>query len=115
LWDRGLRQTHGRKPSDDSEKADMADRAGMLRRRFIDGGGWDGCHAKQTPAVSQLIFAASIGEPAVVPDLYKSRRKDMLQETAQELHCADGHDFALAIPIVAPAEGHLVLVEGDQP
>jgi hypothetical protein len=54
----------------------------MLRRGFIDGGSWDRCHAKQTPAVRQFIFAAAVGEPAEVPDLYKPGRQDMLQEAA---------------------------------
>ena len=110
-----MRQTRRRKGSDDSEKADQTDRTGMLRRGFIDGGGWDGCHAKQTPAVRQLIFAASVGEPAEVPDLHKSGRKDVLQEAAQKLHGADRHDADLVIPVVPPAEAHLAVIEGDEP
>ena len=61
----------------------MAGRAGMLLCGFIDGSGWDRRHAKQTPTVRQVVFAASVGEPTEVPDLYKPRRKDMLQEAAR--------------------------------
>lgn len=93
----------------------MADWAGMQQRGFIDGGGWDRCHAKQTPAVRQLIFAATVGEPAEVPDLYKPRRKDMLQEAAQKLHGADRHYAYLISPVVPPAEAHLAPLEGDEP
>ena len=84
----------------------------MLRFGLIDGGGWDGCHTKQTPAVSQFIFAAAVGEPAVVPDLYKSRRKDMLEEAAQKLYGVDCHDADLIVPVVPPAEAHLTVIEG---
>ena len=93
----------------------MADRAGMLRRGFIDGRRWDRRYAEQAPAVRQLIFAASVGEPAEVSDLHKSGRKDMLQEAAQKLHGADRHDADLVIPVVPPAEAHLAVIEGDEP
>ena len=114
LWADSLGRTR-RKPLDDSQNADVADRAGMLRSGFVNRGGFDRYGAQQSHTKRQLIFAAAIGEPAEVSDLYKPRRKDMLQEAAQELHCADGHDFALAIPIIAPAEAHLAILEGDQP
>src|SRR5271154_5604958 len=73
LWNGSLRQTHRRKPSDDSEKAETADRAGRFLRWFIDGGIWDHGYVEQAPAVGQVNFAASVGEPAEVPDLYKPR------------------------------------------
>ena len=70
----------------------MANRAGVLRCGFINGGGWDHCNAKQTPALRQFVFAAAVGEPAEVSDLYKTGRKDMLQEAAQKLQGTDRHD-----------------------
>jgi len=115
LWDGGWRQAHRRKPSDDSEKADMADRTGVLRCGFIDGGSWDRCHAKQAPTVRQVIFAGSVGEPAEMPDLHKPGRKDMLQEAAQKLHSADRHDVDLIIVATPPVEAHLAVLEGDEP
>ncbi len=93
----------------------MADRAGRSRSGFIAEGSRDRCHAEQTPTERQVIFAGSVGEPAEVPDLHKSGRKDMLQETAEKLHGLDRHDADLIIPIVPPAEAHLAIIEGDEP
>jgi len=59
--------------------------------------------------------ASSVGEEAEVADADEALREQVKQETPQELVARDGHQFLLiVIGGVVPAEGDLVIGQGDE-
>jgi hypothetical protein len=65
--------------------------------------------------VGQELGAASVGQEAEGADANKAAGQHMKQEAAQELFRFDGHhSLAISMGIISPAEGNLVVGEGDQ-
>ena len=75
-----------------------------------------GCSLEQAEAERQQHGALPVGEEAEVADADEASRKQMKQETAQELIDRQAHDALLvAMSGVSPAEADLAVGEGDQP
>ena len=50
-----------------------------------------------------------------MPDAHQTTGENMQQESAQELMCGNSHDLVLAaVCIVSPAEGDMIVLEGDE-
>jgi len=65
--------------------------------------------------VRQERGAAPVSQEAEGADADKAAGQHMEQETAQELWGLDRHhSLAISVSIISPAEGHLVVGEGDQ-
>ena len=59
--------------------------------------------------------AATVGQEAEGADANKAAGQHMQQETAQELFRLDRHhSLVISVGIISPAEGDLVVGEGDQ-
>ncbi len=57
----------------------------------------------------------TVGQEAKGTDADEAAGQYMQQETAQELWRLDRHhSLAISVGIISPAEGHLVVGEGDQ-
>ena len=61
------------------------------------------------------MASATVSQEAEVPDLHEARGQNMLEEAAQELYSAEGHNLGLAIAVVPPLKAHLAVSEGKQP
>ena len=70
---------------------------------------------KQSARQRQQLFAEAVGEQAVAADAHESLGQHMQEESAEEVHCVEGHDALLAaVGIIAPAEADAISVEcGD--
>ena len=56
-----------------------------------------------------------VGHKAEVPDADKALREHMHEESADELVGRNGHNtLHVSVSVVAPAERHVVAVEGEQ-
>jgi len=74
-----------------------------------------GLLGKQVLTKRQQESAATIGQQAERTDADKAARQDMEQETAQELLSRKGQNaLVIALSVVLPAEGDLVILKGDQ-
>jgi len=59
--------------------------------------------------------AATVGQEAEGADAHKAAGQDMQQEAAQEFGGLEGHhSLVIAVGIISPAEGDLVVGEGDE-
>jgi hypothetical protein len=58
----------------------------------------------------------SVGDEADVVDADETGRREVGEETAMELFNSQGHEpFLVALGGIAPAKGHVALLERDQP
>ena len=74
-----------------------------------------GLVGKQTLTKRQQESAATIGQETKGTDADKATGQDMKQEAAQELLSGKGqHSLVIALRVVLPAEGDLVILEGDE-
>ena len=53
------------------------------------------------------------GQKAIIPYLVESFWQDVLEETAEELQCIEGHGFPAVILGIFVAEGDILLIDGD--
>src|SRR5215831_5380657 len=69
-------------------------------------------HAQEMSAMLQLLFAASLAQEPVVADAMESRGEDVEEESPDELHGRERHDFRLiVVAVVAPVEGDLAVFD----
>lgn len=79
---------------------------------FFVGSGWFYPHADLKFPVGS--FSCRRQDPEM-PDTDESFGEDMLAETAKEFYTGQGHQFLAVIPVIAPAECHMPVIDADQP
>jgi len=59
--------------------------------------------------------AATVSQEAEGADANKAAGQHMQQKATQELWCLDGHhSLVISVSIISPAEGNLIVGEGDE-
>ena len=70
---------------------------------------------QQSLTERQKSGAATVGEEAEGTNANKATGQHVQQEAAQKLWCLDGHhSLVISVGIISPAEGDLMVGEGDE-
>ena len=71
--------------------------------------------SQQPSCQRQALASEAVGEQPEMADAHEAFGQHVEEESAQELHCVQGHDALLAaVSIILVAEGNAFLVEGQQ-